>query len=795
MNEQKETLKNHNFEEKNIFENKDYSFLNQSSEIKDKTKKIIYNRLNFEFSEEMNKIKKLPKSSIFNSRNIFMKKNSITSHKQLLIDENIIKNSTNFLNINNEKEKKISKKPIMLVEQKEIKKQVSEKTKENKTDKYYTPKKSSNYDINDIYKDNGKKRIKIIRKEKVIKEKKLPKHQHQAKKDMNEQIHMSEIKPQNDDKKEEMEIIGEEVEETNEINNEKKEENTVKDNEDNNKEIINEDKSIKKNELIDEFLEGLDNKEKENNIINISNNGKNKAKEEESEDPFEKAENEYRMQQNEMIEDEDDIIQNIELDINEIYNNEKVEEEKHTKDAEHNNEEVKNEDNIKDAEQKNEKEKQLYEEKEEIKKDKEKEIEIKEKNKINEKEIEIKEKNKINENEEINEKNKINKNEEIKDEIKINENEEIKEKNKIKENEEIKEIKEKNKINENEEKENDENKFMNINQDTEDNYYKIYLNSLQIKTDNFNPLLNKNPENLYLKEVYQCQSYREKVKKYNKKSCKFDLFLNKFKLNNIISKYNNNSHYDNSKENISNNTYEKYKKFPKEIFSKKIKKSKDYDSTKTNLNKYLINTISTTKLNHKKNMFKKQNSLNKDRRFKTEANIHFEKNNNNFKDMINFILDKNNENEKINKILNPINKRRNSEKNCKIVDILNDPKNPYSTIWPNKFLNINYNFGIHYTEMEQGVPQLRLKQLKKKNLPPLYYRSILNINDKYFRDSFTSLTNENNHTQKYEINCSNNNKIEILTKEENKNNDLSKTITNFHRTDNKDIAEIIEEEN
>ena len=42
---------------------------------------------------------------------------------------------------------------------------------------------------------------------------------------------------------------------------------------------------------------------------------------------------------------------------------------------------------------------------------------------------------------------------------------------------------------------------MNINQDTEDNYYKIYLNSLQIKTDNFNPLLNKNPENLYLKEV------------------------------------------------------------------------------------------------------------------------------------------------------------------------------------------------------------------------------------------------------------------------------------------------------
>ena len=41
MNEQKEKIKIHNFEERNIFENKDHSFLNQSSEIKDKIKKII----------------------------------------------------------------------------------------------------------------------------------------------------------------------------------------------------------------------------------------------------------------------------------------------------------------------------------------------------------------------------------------------------------------------------------------------------------------------------------------------------------------------------------------------------------------------------------------------------------------------------------------------------------------------------------------------------------------------------------------------------------------------------------
>ena len=160
------------------------------------------------------------------------------------------------------------------------------------------------------------------------------------------------------------------------------------------------------------------------------------------------------------------------------------------------------------------------------------------------------------------------------------------------------------------------------------------------------------------------------------------------------------------------------------------------------------------------------------------------------------MLDKNSDNEKTKKKLNPINKRSNSEQNNKIVDILNDPSNPYSTIWPNKFLNINYNFGIHYTEMEKGVPQLRLKQLKKNNnLPPLYYRTILN-DDNNFRNTFTSGINRNTHAQQKDIICHFNND-EVKKKEENKNDnnsDISKTISHFHTINNDDITEIIEEE-
>jgi hypothetical protein len=155
------------------------------------------------------------------------------------------------------------------------------------------------------------------------------------------------------------------------------------------------------------------------------------------------------------------------------------------------------------------------------------------------------------------------------------------------------------------------------------------------------------------------------------------------------------------------------------------------------------NTIySSINANKKRRGFlRKSNTLNKDLRLKTESNTKIKK-----EQIFNFIFDKdkenkenNNNNDSINnKKLNPLNIRRNSEQKNKIKYIANDPYNPYSTIWPNKFLNINYNMELHYTDIEQGVPLLRAKQLKRKNLPPIYINNMALYNDKYFCNTFSS---------------------------------------------------------
>ena len=287
--------------------------------------------------------------------------------------------------------------------------------------------------------------------------------------------------------------------------------------------------------------------------------------------------------------------------------------------------------------------------------------------------------------------------------------------------------------------------------------------------------MNKHPGNIYLKEVYQYQTYRDKIKKYNRKRGNLNIFINKSNINKILLKEENNLNFDNSKENLKNNTFEHYKS-KKELISNNIYKNAEKHFTKKSFlnksNKNLANTIHTTGMGRKINILKKNYSHNKEKRINTESNINSIKKENNIQDMIDFILDK--ENEKTNKKLNPINynnnKRRNSEQNNKITGILNDPNNPYSTKWANKFLKINYNFGIHYTEIEQGVPQLRLKQLKKKNLPPIYYNFTLQNDEKFFCDNSSSRSNRNIKIKPNDINYKMKNKIKKLIIEENKNN-------------------------
>ena len=618
-----------------------------------KTKPQIYTRLIFEpldLEKNYKKVKIVSKSASHNIKNIKLKEKYFSSHKQLLIDLNII-NLFNYKNISSKNSSKNIKendesnnsndletlKEKLQYKNNEMKllydkQKKGFKNEEEKITKYYTPKKERKTDYINKILEKGKKIVKKVRKEKNIKDN-IPKHHHQEKKDREEEIHMSDFKPQNKKAKEKIEIIGEEEEEINHISK-NEEKNDLKENENN---------IYEKNEVIDEFLKDLE-KGGEN-----KNNEKQK-KEDESEDPFEKAENEYRLKHNESIEDEDDIIKNIDLDMNEISDKEK--------------------------DNKNE----IIE------------------NNINEKEEKEKEINKTNENEE-------------------------KPKNEVNIIEKLENNKRKNKF----------------------NYFKSYISSLNKKCKNFNPLISERPGNIYLKEVYQNKNYKDKMKKYNKKTGKFDLFINKQNINRILSlegiRYH--EYHDSSKENITNNTLEIFKKYPKKINGKLVKKIKEQKFyIKSFSNKYLINTIHTSRTKQKHNFVKKFLSKdNKQRRIKTDTNIKIRKGNN-IQNMMQLLLEK--ENEKINKKLNPINnKRRNSDQKEKIINILNDPYNPYSTIWPNKFLNVNYNSEIKYREIEQGVPQLKVKQFKKKNLPPIYYRNIPNKGDKIFFSTFSSGFNIN----------------------------------------------------
>ena len=61
------------------------------------------------------------------------------------------------------------------------------------------------------------------------------------------------------------------------------------------------------------------------------------------------------------------------------------------------------------------------------------------------------------------------------------------------------------------------------------------------------------------------------------------------------------------------------------------------------------------------------------------------------------------------------------EKQQLIIDSLNNPENPYSTVWSNKILKINYNVGLEVKGFQNGIPTFKIKRLKDEpNLLPIY---------------------------------------------------------------------------
>ena len=238
----------------------------------------------------------------------------------------------------------------------------------------------------------------------------------------------------------------------------------------------------------------------------------------------------------------------------------------------------------------------------------------------------------------------------------------------------------------------------------EKDYFKsLNLNALNLNfnSNHFNNIINNNNNNKGEKEINEYKNCKKSTKNYNKKIGKFNLFLNKAFSNKFLFKdetnlYNSNS---NSNTNINNINLDKIKKLLKDNISRNNQKSKyNYFSIKSFSNRHLATTIQSLSENKKKNILEKNNSHNNKTIRNLESNL-------SIRDMINFMSSK---------------KRINNEQNDKKEDLLNLPYSQYSTLWSNKFLNINYNSGIHYTDIKHGVPQLKIKKLKKKNLPPLY---------------------------------------------------------------------------
>ena len=57
-------------------------------------------------------------------------------------------------------------------------------------------------------------------------------------------------------------------------------------------------------------------------------------------------------------------------------------------------------------------------------------------------------------------------------------------------------------------------------------------------------------------------------------------------------------------------------------------------------------------------------------------------------------------------------------------------------------LYTNYNVGMHYRNIKQGVPNLRIKKIKANNLPPLFSGN--NLEEKIMSNTFSTGFNSSN---------------------------------------------------
>ena len=276
----------------------------------------------------------------------------------------------------------------------------------------------------------------------------------------------------------------------------------------------------------------------------------------------------------------------------------------------------------------------------------------------------------------------------------------------------------------------------------EKDFFRTYLNSLQkrpisFKNENFQknadftPLLYKHPENVYLKAVSEYQNNKEKMKKYNKKTGQFDLYLNRSRKNKFVivaeDKNDNKHNVDLNKirlktsNSIANSKNKNNQNISINIFrgnstKNNFKNNANSPSNKSNNYTFLTNNYKNSE--RKSNTAKKYSAQNNS----VKKNNKEEKGEITIDEMVNFLLENDKEKiinpKKIN-LINIINHKKNSENRKKIIKSLNDPCNPYSAIFYNNILCKNYKVEMHYKQLDQGVPHLRIKKMQKPNLPPL----------------------------------------------------------------------------
>ena len=410
-------------------------------------------------------------------------------------------------------------------------------------------------------------------------------------------------------------------------------------------------------------------------------------------------------------------------------------------------------------EEKRKKEKEKKEKMEKEKEEKERKEKEKEKRRI-EKEKKEKEKQEREEQEKLENERLERENEEkrkMEIERKKKEREEKEKKKKEKEKRDIQKLINSNKRIKEEELMMEEMK--NEDKNKEKDFYKTYLNSLDrkpntkfgqefiMKNNDFQPIVYKHPENIYLKAVYDYRSNKEKMKNYNKKTGLFDLYLNKTRTNKFYinaNKEENNINDNNDKDNLNN----KLKTSNNSVSSNKYSiGSKSNQYKKKNLFLNINRGNSTGNPNYQNSEYKK--FLTTSSAFRKTNNssskyINQTKNTNNgevtLDEMVNFVLEKETERnlqKKYNISSNPINSRKAQEQKKQIVYSLNDPRNPYSALFYNNMLGTNYNVGIHYKYYEQGVPHLRIKKLKKSGLPPVKKETNLN-KERLFGKTYSS---------------------------------------------------------